>query len=213
MRVDHLQVDVKELDVGADTDHDVGFFSGYASTWDLDYGGDTILKGAWAETLANDYPNGGAGIPIHWQHKDGSPFDIIGETLSAVEDDKGLLITAKLDLDNEQGAKAYDLLKRGLIHQMSVGFVAEKSRVYWDEESGRSLREIQQAKLFEISVVQIAMNQGAEILEVKNAKTAEKTAVNDQKSNDAQDLEARNVKKSRYENVVNELLGLLAVKK
>lgn len=209
MQVERLKTEVKELNMEADTEQEVGFFTGYASTWDIDYANDIVIKGAYAKTLADDYPNGGAGIPIHWQHKDGSPFDIIGETVSAVEDDKGLLITAKLDLDNEQGAKAYDLLKRGLIHQMSVGVVVEKSRVFYDEETYERSRELQQVKLFEISVVQIAMNQGAEILEVKNAKADEKTAVNDQKSGESQTLERRNVKKSRYESVVNELLRLV----
>ena len=67
-----------------------GVFSGYASTFgNKDLQGDVIAKGAFAETLAKDY-DGGAGIPIHWNHQDGKPTDIIGRTLSAVEDEKGL---------------------------------------------------------------------------------------------------------------------------
>lgn len=151
----------------------VGVFRGYASTWDRDLYDDVIVKGAFAQTLSADYPNGGAGIPIHWEHRDGSPNDIIGETLSAVEDDHGLLITAKLDTDIPEGKRAYDLLQRGLIHQMSIGFVPEKTAWVESEDAKGPFdghREIQQIKLFEISLVQIAANQGAEVLEVKSGR-------------------------------------------
>lgn len=154
-----------------------GIFSGYASTWDKDLYGDVIVKGAFAQTLSADFKNGGAGIPIHWQHKDGSPFDVIGETLSAVEDDHGLLITAKLDTGIPEGQRAYELVKRGLIHQMSIGFVAEKTA--WVDSKDADgpwdgYREIRQLKLFEISLVQLAANQGAEVLEVKSGRAISK---------------------------------------
>ena len=154
-----------------------GVFSGYASTWDRDLYDDVIVKGAFEQTLADDFRDGGAGIPIHWQHKDGSPNDVIGETLSAIEDEHGLLITAKLDIDVPEGKRAYELLQRGLIHQMSIGFIPEKTA--W-VESGESkdqwdgYREIRQIKLFEISLVQIAANQGAEVLEVKAGRAISK---------------------------------------
>ena len=149
----------------------MGIFAGYASTWDKDLYDDVIVRGAFAETLANQYPEGGARIPIHWQHEDGSPFDVIGETLSAIEDDKGLYIEARLDLDTDKGARAYELLKRGLIHQMSIGFLIEECAYIEkeDDEWEYDHREIRRVKLFEISLVQVAGNQAAEITEVKAA--------------------------------------------
>ena len=60
-----------------------GVFSGYASTWEKDLDDDVVVKGAFAQTLSADFKAGGAGIPIDWQHKDGSPNDAgSGETLS-----------------------------------------------------------------------------------------------------------------------------------
>ena len=158
-------------------DAGAGVFSGYASTWEKDLYDDVIVKGAFEQTLASDFKTGGAGIPIHWQHKDGSPNDVIGETLSAVEDEHGLLVTARLDTDIPEGKRAYELLKRGLIHQMSIGFIAEKTAwVESDEPKGPwdGYREIRQIKLFEISLVQIAANQGAEVLEVKAGRAISK---------------------------------------
>lgn len=169
MRFDFKGFELKSLD----DSQGEGVFSGYASTWDKDLYDDVIVKGAFAGTLEKDYGGTGAGIPIHWQHKDGSPNDVIGETLSAVEDEHGLLITAKLDTDIAEGKRAYDLLKRGLIHQMSIGFIAEKTAWVESEEAKSpwdGYREIRQLKLFEISLVQVAANQGAEVLEVKSGR-------------------------------------------
>ena len=169
MSLDYLGYELKELE--ATDDGGGGVFSGYASTWERDLYDDVVVKGAFAQTLSADFKAGGAGIPIHWQHKDGSPNDVIGETLSAVEDEHGLLITAKLDTDIAEGKRAYDLLKRGLIHQMSIGFIAEKTAWVEDEESKSPWDGLpgrfRQLKLFEISLVQVAANQGAEVLEVK----------------------------------------------
>lgn len=154
-----------------------GTFTGYASTWERDSCDDVIVKGAFAKSLAEQYPDGGAGIPIHWQHKDGSPFDVIGETLSAVEDEHGLLVTVKLDTDIPEGQRAYELLKRGLIHQMSIGFVAKQTAWVEDENAKYSwdgYREIREVQLFEISLVQIAANQGAEVMEVKSGRRTSK---------------------------------------
>lgn len=168
MSLEFRGFEVKELDQSG-----AGTFSGYASTWDRDMYDDVIVKGAFAQTLARDFKAGGAGIPLHWQHKDGSPYDVIGETLSAVEDEHGLLVTGRLDLDIPEGKRAYDLLRRGLIHQMSIGFIAEKTAWVEDEESKSpwdGYREIRQLKLFEISLVQVAANQGCEVLEVKSGR-------------------------------------------
>lgn len=175
MSLDYLGYELKELK--ATDNSGGGVFSGYASTWEKDLYDDVIVKGAFEQTLSADFKAGGAGIPIHWQHKDGSPNDVIGETLSAVEDEHGLLITAKLDTDIAEGKRAYDLLKRGLIHQMSIGFIAEKTAWVESEEAKSpwdGYREIRQLKLFEISLVQVAANQGAEVLEVKAGRAISK---------------------------------------
>lgn len=175
MKLDHKGYEFKDLQTSDNTGS--GVFSGYASTWDKDLYDDVIIKGAFEQTLANDFHDGGAGIPIHWQHRDDNPNNVIGETLSAVEDDHGLLITAKLDTDIPEGKRAYELLQRGLIHQMSIGFIPEKTAWVEDETSKNSFdgyREIRQIKLFEISLVQIAANQGAEVLEVKSGRAISK---------------------------------------
>lgn len=181
MKLTHRGFEVKELNVAT------GIFSGYASTWDQDLYGDVVVKGAFTNTLEQDFPDGGAHIPIHWQHQDSHPTDIIGETLSAVEDEHGLLVTARLDTDLPEGQRAYELLKRGLIHQMSIGFIPTQTA--WVDQSANSgdpfdgYREIREVKLFEISLVQVAANQGAEVLEVKSGRVL--SAANEEKLRNA----------------------------
>lgn len=181
MKLTHRGFEVKELNVAT------GIFTGYASTWDQDLYGDVVVKGAFTNTLEQDFPDGGAHIPIHWQHQDSHPTDIIGETLSAVEDEHGLLVTARLDTDLPEGQRAYDLLKRGLIHQMSIGFIPTQTA--WVDQSAQSgdpfdgYREIREVKLFEISLVQVAANQGAEVLEVKSGRVL--SAANEEKLRNA----------------------------
>jgi HK97 family phage prohead protease len=186
MKFDHLSVQAKE--VKALPGEGTGVFSGYASTWDRDLYDDQIVKGAFAGTLADDFHGDGSGIPIHWQHSDESPNDIIGQTLSALEDDHGLLVTAKLDLDIPEGQRAYELLQRGLIHQMSIGYIPTQTafvQTAGSDDPWDGYREIRQIRLFEISLVQIAANQGAEVLEVKAGRAI--SASNESKIRSAHD--------------------------
>lgn len=171
MKMEYLSFEVKTGE-NAET----GTFTGYASTFgNKDLQGDVMLKGAFTETLAT-YGESGAGIPIHWEHSSETPMMIIGSTRSAVEDEKGLLIEGKIDLDTDTGKRAYELLKDGRIHQMSIGYVPEETAWVKSDEDGifGGHRELRKVKLFEISIVQMAANQGAEILEVKSGRAISK---------------------------------------
>lgn len=171
MKMEYLSFEVKTGE-NAET----GTFTGYASTFgNKDLQGDVMLKGAFTETLAT-YGESGAGIPIHWEHSSETPMMIIGSTLSAVEDEKGLLIEGKIDLDTDTGKRAYQLLQDGRIHQMSIGYVPEETAWVKSDEDGifGGHRELRKVKLFEISIVQMAANQSAEILEVKSGRAISK---------------------------------------
>lgn len=163
--------EVKALDGDAPEAEGKGRFSGYASTWDQDLYGDVIVKGAFADTLAEDFGGTGAGIPIHFEHESGNPFDIVGVSTRAFEDEKGLWLEGEIDLSTPEGERTYGLMKRGLIHQMSIGFIPGETS--WVTPEGKSAwegyREIRSLKLFEVSVVQVAANQACEVAEVKSA--------------------------------------------
>lgn len=184
-----------QFDVKAAPEKGEGVFTGYASTWDKDLVDDVVVKGAYAECLAADFNGDGSGIPIYWNHDYSSPMNLIGQTVSAVEDDKGLLITASLDIANAEGRRAYEHLKSGRVHQMSIGYIAQETAFVKDEGAKYSWeghRELRKVKLFEVSLVTVAANQGAEVTEVKASEPEVKkgraiSAANEEKIRAAHD--------------------------
>ena len=149
-----------------------GQFTAYASVFgNVDSYGDVVVKGAFADTLV-EWKASGAPIPLYWSHlMGGDPEMNLGEIISAEEDDKGLLVTAQLDIaDNPKAAYVYKLLKGRRVQQMSFAYDV------LDAAPGKSgdldVVELRALKLHEVSVVPIGANQETEILAVKAAAEA-----------------------------------------
>ena len=84
---------------------DSGEFTGYASTFgNIDLGNDVIDPGAFKKTLRES--NGK--IPILDHH---DPERQIGWNMRAIEDEHGLLVTGKLNLDVQFARERYSLMK------------------------------------------------------------------------------------------------------
>lgn len=165
-----MELSRKTFEVKAAPEEGEGVFRGYASTWDRDLYDDVIVKGAYADCLKSDYKGTGEGIPIYWNHDYSTPMNLIGQSVSAVEDEKGLAFVGRLDLESAEGKRAYEHLKAGRVHQMSIGFLAQETAWVKDENSKHSWdghREIRKIKLFEVSLVTMAANQQCEVDEVK----------------------------------------------
>ncbi|ERH29746.1 MULTISPECIES: HK97 family phage prohead protease [Actinomycetes] len=141
-----------------------GIIEGYASTWDKepDSYGDIVAKGAFTRTLKE---RGDNPIPFLFGHRTDTPEMNLGAA-TAVEDDKGLKFTAKLDLDNPNAAYTYKLFKEGRINQFSFAYaVRDAGEVELDE--GVKANELRDLDLFEISAVPIPANQHAVVTDVK----------------------------------------------
>lgn len=158
------------LKAGPEDGLEEGQFSAYASVFgNEDSYGDVVVPGAFEKTLA-DWAAKDAEIPLLFGHRMDDPDFNIGHVVSAVEDAKGLLVTAQLDLESPKGAQTYRLLKGRRIDQMSFAYdVIDGGSVTRDEKSVYELREL---KLYEVSVVPIGANQETEILAVKAAADA-----------------------------------------
>lgn len=116
-------------------------FAGYAAVFGKrDGGGDTILPGAFAETLATRAA-AGAPLPLYWQHR---PDQQIGWVESAREDERGLRVIAQVTATDSPAAKA---LARGAVSGLSFGYRVRDGRTRAD---GRELRAVD---LFEVSLV------------------------------------------------------------
>lgn len=131
-------------------------FTGYASTFgNVDEGGDVVLRGAFANSLARRVPK------LLWQHDMSEP---IGKVLGLTEDDRGLHGEFKLSRTT-RGQDAYQLLKDGAIDSMSIGYIPDDQE--FDDE--HHVRKLKSVDLLEISLVSIPMNEEARITAVKAA--------------------------------------------
>jgi len=143
-----------------DVDSDSRIISGYASTYDLDQGGDIIVRGAFAKTLET----GSNRVKVLWQHDSQQP---IGRPQKMQEDDKGLFVESYI-AKTRQGDEALELAREGIIDSMSIGYQVNDSE-YKDD----GVRVIKELTLMEYSLVTWPMNEAAVITGVKSIEPKE----------------------------------------
>jgi HK97 family phage prohead protease len=129
-------------------------FTGYASTFgNVDQGGDTIVKGAYRDTLkANGLPK------MFFNHE--SYAVPIGKWVKAVEDDYGLLLTGEFTPGNTMAAEVKAALKHGTVDSMSIGYRL-KAGDYQETELGRTIKKVD--RLAEASIVTFPMDKFARV--------------------------------------------------
>jgi len=145
---------------------ETGEFEGYGSTFggEPDAYGDIIADGAYSESLALHKAKGT--MPkLFWQHNSDEP---IGKWLEAKEDDHGLLMRGKLNMDVQRGREAYALLKAKDIDGLSIGYRIKEYSV--DTET--YVWTLQKLDLVEVSIVSVGANENAVVQSVKAAKAA-----------------------------------------
>jgi uncharacterized protein len=156
-----------------------GIFSGYLAVFgnedqvwaDPLATGDIIEPGAFTKTISDmrarqqsrvsaGLPSGRYLMPIFWEHDDKDP---VGGFTALREDKVGLYFEAELDLDIEQGRRAYSGLTRGYIPGMSFGYFVVKAM--YDPKGRRHLKEL---SVYEGTVTPIPMNDEALVMEIKS---------------------------------------------
>jgi uncharacterized protein len=166
-----------ELKAGPEDGLAEGEFVGYASVFNnKDSYGDVVIPGAFLKDLGN-WEASGDPIPCLYGHNMSDPDFNIGGTLSAKEDEKGLRVHVKLDLENPKALSTYRLLKGRRIRQMSfaydviAGGYATRPKAGQEDEDNPDTEEyyeLRELKLYEVSVVPVGANQETEILAVKS---------------------------------------------
>src|SRR5690625_5981022 len=92
-------------------------------------------------------------MPVRYAHRMDDHDYNIGSILEAKEDDHGLWVKGKLDLDSPKGAQCYRLLKGRRLNQLSYAYdVTEGGPAQKDGEHFYELRGI---KAYEISLTPI----------------------------------------------------------
>lgn len=122
---------------------------GYASKFGMrDQGGDVVLPGAYAASLAR-MEREGRRVKMLWQHDPAQPIGIWDEV---IEDAVGLRVKGRLLTELGQGREAAALLAAGAIDGLSIGY-----RTLRAERDGKGQRLLAELDLWEVSLVTFPM--------------------------------------------------------
>jgi HK97 family phage prohead protease len=150
-------IEVKFLDPGAD----VGVFDGYAATFNgIDHQNDTILPGAFADTIAQ-HKAGGTAPALLWSHDMAEP---VGKLIGMQEDARGLQVRGKLNLNTAAGVKAHEHLKAGDVSGLSVGYIVPPGG---QEQKRGGARILKKLNLHEVSLATMPADTHARVMGVK----------------------------------------------
>lgn len=188
---------------------DGGIVKGYASTFDRepDSYGDVVAPGAFSKSLERWKALNADGkyIPLLWGHDTEDPKSNIGRVVDAIEDDRGLLVTAEFDAENEKAQYVRKLVQEGRVYQFSFAFeIHDQATV--ELENGVKANELRELELFEVSLVQIPANQHATVEEVKSDEPEIKAGRRNS-AKDADKLREIEDAAKQIQNVVNGLLA------
>lgn len=152
-----FSLDIKNY---SDTDEERKF-SGYGSTFgNADRVGDIVMKGAFTKSLEQHKAEGT--LPSLLLHHDMKRP--IGVWTKMEEDDAGLYVEGKLTKGVRDADEAYNLLKDGALHSMSIGYRVMREE-YDRSKDANLLHEI---ALHEVSLVTIPANAQAVVGAVKD---------------------------------------------
>jgi HK97 family phage prohead protease len=139
-----------------------GTIRGYASTFgNVDLGMDVVDKGAFRQSIKS-----GTKWPILKQH---DPDQLLGFNVRGEEDDHGLYVEGKLNLDVQAAREQYSLAKQalelGANFGLSIGYMPIKAE---PDRKNPIIRRLKEIKLFEYSLVTFPMNEEAMITAAKS---------------------------------------------
>lgn len=142
-----------------------GEFTAYASVFDVvDSYHEIVVKGAFEKTL-EAWKSEGKTIPLLYGHNLSDPDYFVGEIVDAEEDDNGLLVRGRFDLEMPKAKQVYRLVKGRRLNELSFGFrINESEIVTRDSEKYLELREID---LIEVSLVPVGANPATEVVSIK----------------------------------------------
>lgn len=133
---------------------------GYAATFgNVDLVSDIIHPHAFAKTLVER----GGKVKFLWQHDTKAP---LGRVLEMNEDNNGLYFKAVIS-DTQQGRDALALLRDGAIEGMSIGYEPVVSD--FSKYDGKTVRNLRELKLHEISLVTFPASPLAGVTALKEA--------------------------------------------
>lgn len=145
----------------------VGVIIGYGSVWDaVDSYGERVKKGAFKNSL-KQLKKDKRTLPMLWQHRSDIP---IGIWPDLAEDDIGLKVEGRVNLETQRGREAWSDMKMGSVSGLSIGYY-EIVASSW-ERPGNEPRDLIELDLREVSPVTFPALREAQIDIVKAAQAS-----------------------------------------
>ncbi|WP_185423413.1 HK97 family phage prohead protease [Aeromonas hydrophila] len=145
-------------------DSDVGTFTCYGSKFDVvDQANEVVVKGAFIDSLQRHQELGTMPIML-WNH---DTDEIIGKWVEAEEDEVGLKLKGKFNLNTAEGKRRYEELKHGDLNGFSIGYWFDPA----DTETIDDVTYLKKIHLQEVSLVPFPCNEEAQVLEVKSVQS------------------------------------------
>lgn len=142
-------------------DSEIGTFTCYGSKFDVvDQANEVVVKGAFIDSLQRHQELGTMPIML-WNH---DTDEIIGKWVEAEEDEVGLKLKGKFNLNTDEGKRRYEELKHGDLNGFSIGYWFDPA----DTETIDDITYLKKVHLQEISLVPFPCNEEAQVLEVKS---------------------------------------------
>ncbi len=137
---------------------DAGVIEGYGGIFgNIDRGGDKIVPGAFAESLAKA-EKAGRTIKMLWNH---DPHQPIGVWDEMAEDGRGLKVKGRIVPEVARASEVLALIKAGAVGGLSIGYRSLKDRMEGE------VRILEKVDVWEISPVTFPMNERARIISAK----------------------------------------------
>jgi HK97 family phage prohead protease len=153
--------EVKDFKFQVKSVNEDGTFEGYSAVYgNVDLGGDVVEPGAFTKTLS-DRKNQSY---LLWQHKADRP---IGDA-QYTDETSGLFMKGSLWLDMPDAKVAHTFLLKSLEKGLPAGLSIGYNAVQRDYDS-KGVRHLRELKLYESSIVTVAMNDRAFVTAVKSA--------------------------------------------
>lgn len=152
-----------------------GSVEGYGSVFgNVDSHGDVILPGAFSKSIEERKAQGRT-LPMHVMHGifggDGIPAGVWHDVR---EDGKGLRVKGKISgVNTDAGQLLYQRVKDGALGGLSIGYSVPNGGSAKMSEPGGAKRQIKQANLFEVSLVDDPSNAQARVAELKRSGARE----------------------------------------
>lgn len=139
-----------------------GEINGYGSIWDkVDSYGEVVVQGAFTKSL-KAWRRLKRPIPMLWQHRSDQP---IGVWDDFEEDEKGLKLSGRLNLETQRGKEAWSDVKMQAVTGLSIGYYEVKADPY--DYGSTEPRKLIELDLREVSPVTFPALKEAQIDAVK----------------------------------------------